>query len=1160
MILGKSAAIHSVSHLFGVLTRCQKAVVRVKLGESVTFCTGFFILPDLVVAPAFAFEARPADDVVVEAFRAGERLWQRKQKRSAVEFVAPGADVHPQQWTEGQGALLALIRVQVPAKRRSTKGEREADVLQLGFEAPEPGQFVAVVQFARGGSQHGISFGRVESCTDAILRYDADTEGGSSGSPILNRDWSVVGMHFASSHSRKTNEGITRAGLVGALRHSTAWPEIQEHHRIADVAAAKEHVVVTSAPADQPQAEPLLVRAALSSSLNRSSLNEKEQETLRPFVAEPDAAKWVLRPGERSRAIRAAGSLAALRKSAPKPAGPNDDVLQRVIDRILKGPPYDLHEEDDASLAWWIQASRWFAGIDDAIPSPAEVARVLERKRTRSRLQLVAGADFRGRKTELEKLNRWWTESKQPLSLTGIGGIGKSALIARFASQLPSSTLLLWLDFDRADLAPDDAASVLSILAQQAAAQVDDLEVPAIDIEKWATSANELGARIDRALPRDAAVLLVLDSFEAAQYRERYQELWPVLEAIAAALPRMRLAVTGRAPVPNLRLCGEDAMSIHLRGLQRHDAAEWLREQDVTDEQVLERVLDLADGVPLILRLALRFLERGGKAEDLPEKLPPAIVAGFLYDRILDRVQNPLLKPLAMAALVTRRVTSDMIQPVFAGIVELPQDDISKWFPDLAREMALVEGTDVLKIRSEVRTPALELLEKDQPALVKSVDERAVEWYRKENKSDPELVAELIYHALRLGDVATAEKAWRDDCRKFLRDVGDDMPAGGRAWLHARGVGVIDESAIDPTAAWEADAAERIRAARARGNERAVKHILHEREERTTASPLLFHDAYEMWLTGYRTKALELLEEAGEVAGPVGRDRTVLRALLFAEAGDDRAAKTLASVEGPEQWADRPQPGLHAVAVRAARIRLTVDLDAECSLLTGKSALGSQDSLPAAAILPLLRRALMGDYASLESVSAVTEVDVRDVTAVAALVKRVRERTERRDVSFLPSPLLEALARQRWALATPGFLAAAYEQIVAAEDIALARAVRGTLAMFAPVLQVGRDESFILTGSDGPLFDVIAIRNPGRRMPKRFGQWEKRVLRALHEGVDPDVDWESDIVVSGQPGNDAVSFRREIKSLPPDQRAVVALLFSPNPLEQLVHELAGHSG
>ena len=62
--------------------------------------------------------------------------------------------------------------------------------------------------------------------------------------------------------------------------------------------------------------------------------------------------------------------------------------------------------------------------------------------------------------------------------VSGIGGVGKSSLVARFALSLPADTLFLWLDFDRADLAPDDALSVMTLLNQQASVQLADFKGP----------------------------------------------------------------------------------------------------------------------------------------------------------------------------------------------------------------------------------------------------------------------------------------------------------------------------------------------------------------------------------------------------------------------------------------------------------------------------------------------------------------------------------------------------------------------------------------------------------------------------------------------------------------------------------------------------------
>jgi Trypsin-like peptidase domain len=71
------------------------------------------------------------------------------------------------------------------------------------------------------------------------IRYQTNTEGGSSGSPVFNREWRVIGLHHASGPTKVPgeldqqapgfNQGIPVAGLVGELRRQLAGrPELTE--------------------------------------------------------------------------------------------------------------------------------------------------------------------------------------------------------------------------------------------------------------------------------------------------------------------------------------------------------------------------------------------------------------------------------------------------------------------------------------------------------------------------------------------------------------------------------------------------------------------------------------------------------------------------------------------------------------------------------------------------------------------------------------------------------------------------------------------------------------------------------------------------------------------------------------------------------------------
>lgn len=59
-----------------------------------------------------------------------------------------------------------------------------------------PGARVNLIQHPRGGSKQIVMHGNeVVAVTDAAIHYLADTEGGSSGSPVFNDRWELVALH-----------------------------------------------------------------------------------------------------------------------------------------------------------------------------------------------------------------------------------------------------------------------------------------------------------------------------------------------------------------------------------------------------------------------------------------------------------------------------------------------------------------------------------------------------------------------------------------------------------------------------------------------------------------------------------------------------------------------------------------------------------------------------------------------------------------------------------------------------------------------------------------------------------------------------------------------------------------------------------------------------
>jgi V8-like Glu-specific endopeptidase len=100
----------------------------------------------------------------------------------------------------------------VPCDPESIVGDREHDwgVIRLGSNAPAtaavlpltgaeppvPDDYVFIIQHPDGGPKMiGLSHNLVRYVDDDVLQYWTDTKAGSSGAPVFNDRWQVVGLH-----------------------------------------------------------------------------------------------------------------------------------------------------------------------------------------------------------------------------------------------------------------------------------------------------------------------------------------------------------------------------------------------------------------------------------------------------------------------------------------------------------------------------------------------------------------------------------------------------------------------------------------------------------------------------------------------------------------------------------------------------------------------------------------------------------------------------------------------------------------------------------------------------------------------------------------------------------------------------------------------------
>ncbi|WP_157431060.1 DNA/RNA non-specific endonuclease [Actinomadura macra] len=120
-------------------------------------------------------------------------------------------------------------------------GASDADLAAFGFnpliEAAGKaivGEFVTIVQHPRGRKkQVALRENRIVDVPDGFLHYAADTEPGSSGSPVFNDQWEVVALHHASVPAPErdelggfVNEGI-RVSRICQLVREAVLPDAQ---------------------------------------------------------------------------------------------------------------------------------------------------------------------------------------------------------------------------------------------------------------------------------------------------------------------------------------------------------------------------------------------------------------------------------------------------------------------------------------------------------------------------------------------------------------------------------------------------------------------------------------------------------------------------------------------------------------------------------------------------------------------------------------------------------------------------------------------------------------------------------------------------------------------------------------------------------------------
>ncbi len=518
-------------------------------------------------------------------------------------------------------------------------------------------------------------------------------------------------------------------------------------------------------------------------------------------VKTADGYRWSLKPQPRRdtlAALVAQGRLGeALSGVMPDP----DDEFGRVLADALRG-----HSPDMATLsAGQLDELRAVLPIVNALPpsgagalpTEADLTAELAQRHDAAALQWLLPTPLIGRDAEIERLLVYAGAPAPlvatPLRLDGIGGSGKSALLAEVVGRLRAAdtpALVLWLDFDQAGLANADDAVLMLEAARQLAVYRPALRAPAAafreqalqrlqsrgersasEYDSAASASSELWSLwtylLGQALPTQEPVLLIFDTFEEIMLRgdSEVQHVirWLTVLRSEGRLGGLRCVLSGRAlpddttlrallgaAEPPLTLgelappAAEALLAVYLGHLGR-----------VAADFPCAELVALYGGHPLLLKILARHLAEAG-TEGAQALIDAARGAGngqasaagfdrrfaqsFLYTRLLRRLRSddPDVERLAYPGLALRRVSADLIQHVLAEPCGLHAVDAARaqaLFDKLARQIWLVEpgpSADVVLHRRDLRRLMLLAMagaDKADRAAAHAIHRAAAGWY-----------------------------------------------------------------------------------------------------------------------------------------------------------------------------------------------------------------------------------------------------------------------------------------------------------------------------------------------------------------------------------------------------------------------------------------------
>jgi hypothetical protein len=628
---------------------------------------------------------------------------------------------------------------------------------------------------------------------------------------------------------------------------------------------------------------------------------------------------WPSVPAPVRNAVLATVSGRELRRLITVNEKPGDPV-QRAIAAALDGLPEErLGELRPQELSALNLLHAGLSNVAPSLPSRDVISRELDLARLLAPFRVLT-SNFRGRASELEMLRRYVGvvpprsllgapvvsgERKAPVLIFGVGGVGKSTLIARFIlehaligreQQFP----FVYIDFDRPVVNVEQPLTIIPEAIRQIGLQYDVAHVASEnlserlqrslpDLQPFAAEEQdekfiqEFASFLDLLRVGEGPILLVLDTLEEAQVRSAAyaRALIRFAERVSARLRRLRVVIVGRCDIPDVQF----DQRVALTAFDRVSAVAYLTSRGITERDAVTIFTQLG-GNPLTLRLAAEVVEKG-TGVDVFTRVRGSVLHGQLFDRILLHVEDVDVRRLLYAGVVLRRITPELIRDVLSAPADIEVADLQRaeeLFAALAKQITIVhdERPGVLSPRTDVRAMMLPLLRETDPVRVDEIHRAVVDFYAL--RDDVRSRAEEIYHRLAL-------RQSRDDvsCRltpgvePYLTDAMNDFAPAEQALL-ADLLGVeVPTSAIEAAdqETWERSTARAVREALQTGDLVRIPTLLKQRSARSAGTDLRLVEVRYLLSVRHEKQALELAKAGIEEYDRAGNAPALIAMLLL---------------------------------------------------------------------------------------------------------------------------------------------------------------------------------------------------------------------------------------------------------------------------------------